>query len=107
MRFLTTVQGLFCLVFNKELHLKGVKHSLLVVNNTEVSQTDHQPNPENSAGDAQTHHPAHYARLCNLILLLTMLLSTFRFSTTLTEISGQNPPSGIPVPLSDPVPLYG
>ncbi|XP_053817158.1 protein spinster homolog 3 isoform X4 [Vidua chalybeata] len=36
-----------------------------------------------------------------------MLLSTLRLPTTLTEVSGQNPPPGIPVPPSDPVPLYG
>lgn len=43
--------------FFQELHLKGLKHSVVVVNDTEVAQTDHQPKPENSAGDAQTHHP--------------------------------------------------
>lgn len=81
---------------------------MLVVNDIEVSQTDHHPNPENSAGNAQTHHPARYTRLCNLIsLLLTMLLSTLRLPTTLTEVSGQNPAPGIPVPPSDPVPLSG
>lgn len=81
---------------------------MLVVNDIEVSQSDHQPNPANSTGEAQTHHPARYTRLCNLIsLLLTMLLSTLRLPTTLTEVWGQNPPPGIPVPPSDPVPLYG
>lgn len=81
---------------------------MLVLNDTEVSQTDRQPNPENSAGDAQTHDPARYTRLCNLIsLLLTMLFSTLRLPTTFTEVSGQNPPPGIPVPPSDPVLFYG
>ena len=103
-----SMHNIFFYFFFKECHLKGVKNPVLIVNYVEVSQTYHQLKPDGSAGDA-TNTSSSMLYLVTQLHLLTAKSVVFHPHAfkDITEVSGQNPPPGIPVPLCGPVPLHG
>lgn len=81
---------------------------MLIVNYIEVSQTYNQLKPEDCAGDA-TNTSSSLLYLVTQLHLLTannVVFHPYAFKD-ITEVPGQNPPPGTPVPFGDPVPLYG